>query len=147
MEKHLTAREEYGMDFSDILDSEITVTFWVMGQTYEVFQFNLGFTQPTDEKGEPQAEIRGGRLMITLGQTVSDEIYNWAMNRWMQKDGEVIFSKETGSSPLKISFKRGYCVHFERVIDCTGGGLKTSLLISPEEISLNGFTMNNNWVE
>ena len=97
------------MDFSDILDSEITVTFRVMGKTYEVFQFNIGFTQPTDEKGKPQAEIRGGRLMVTLGQTVGDEIYNWALSRWMQKDGEVIFSKETGSSPLKISFKRILC--------------------------------------
>lgn len=131
----------------NMLDSEISAAFRVMGQTYEVFQFNIGFAQPTDEKGEPQNEIRGGQLMITLGQAVGDEIYNWALSRWMRQDGEVIFSTETGSSPLKISFKNGYCVHFERVVDNTSGGLRTSLLISSEEVALNGITQNNDWVE
>lgn len=132
---------------SDILDSEISATLQVMGRTYEIFQFNIGFVQPTDDKGEPQMEIRGGQLMVTLRQAVGDEIYNWALNQWMRQDGEVIFSTETGSSPLKISFKKGYCVHFERVVDSTGGGLRTSLLISSEEVTLNGITLNNDWAE
>ena len=125
-------------------DSDLTAWFILDGKEYEMSQFNIGFDQSVDYKGQPQDEVRGGRMLVTLTQTLPESFYRWAMTS-APKNGEVVFRSKTANAPLRIEFMNAYCVHFERQI-IVKGGLSTSIIISPDELLLNGISFDNHWV-
>lgn len=126
------------------IDSDLTAWFILDGKEYEMSQFNINFGQSVDHKGQPQDEVRGGRMLIALTQTLPDSIYRWAMSS-IPKNGEVVFRSKTTSAPLRVEFMNAYCVNFQRqIID--RGGVNTVLIISPDEISINGISFDNRWV-
>lgn len=127
------------------VDSDLTVWFILEGNEYEVGQFNIGFGQEVDYKGEPQNEVRGGMMTIVLSQAVSASVHEWAM-KTTPKNGEVVFRSKTASSPLRIEFLNAYCIGFKQTI-IDGSGLKTILQVSPEELSVNGISFDNHWVK
>lgn len=126
------------------IDANLTAWFILDGQEYEMDQFNISFGQSVDHKGQPQDEVRGGRILVGLTQTLPDSIYKWAMKS-IGKEGEIVFRSNTASSPLRIEFKNAYCVNFMRAIS-DKGGVKSSLQISPDEILINGISFDNHWV-
>ena len=85
------------------IDSNLTAWFKLDGKEYEMNHFNIGFGQSVDHKGQPQDEVRGGRLTIGLTQTLPDSVYEWAMKS-IPKSGEVTFRSKTTNAPLKIIF-------------------------------------------
>lgn len=127
-----------------LIDSDLTAWFILDGQEYEMSQFNISFDQLVDHKGQPQDETRGGRMLIGLTQTLPDSIYRWAMTS-TPKNGEVVFRSKTTNAPLRIEFMNAYCVNFERLINA-GTGVCSELLISPDEIVINGISFDNHWV-
>lgn len=126
------------------IDSDLTAWFILDGKEYEMSQFNISFDQLVDHKGQPQDETRGGRMLIGLTQTLPDSIYRWAMTS-TPKNGEVVFRSKTTNAPLRIEFMNAYCVNFERLINA-GTGVCSELLISPDEIVINGISFDNHWV-
>ena len=126
------------------VDSDITVWFILDNREYELSQFSISFGQSVDHKGQPQNEVRGGRMMLSLTQTLPDDIYKWAMTS-STKNGEVTFRSKTANAPLKIEFRNAYCTSFERSIEAMVG-LTSTLVISPEEITINGIHFDNHWV-
>lgn len=125
-------------------DSDLTAWFILDGKEYEMSQFNINFDQSTDHKGQPQSEVRGGRMLVVLTQTLPESLYRWAMTS-IPKNGEVVFRSKTTNAPLRVEFTNAYCVNFERqVIDKSG--VSTSLFISPDEIIINGISFDNHWV-
>ena len=127
-----------------LIDSDLTAWFILDGQEYEMSQFNISFDQLVDHKGQPQDETRGGRMLIGLTQTLPDSLYRWAMTS-TPKNGEVVFRSKTTNAPLRIEFMNAYCVNFERLINA-GTGVCSELLISPDEIVINGISFDNHWV-
>lgn len=125
-------------------DSDVTVCLTLDGKEYELSQFSISFGQSTDHKGQPQNEVRGGQMLVTISQTVPDSIYAWAMKS-TTKSGVVAFKIKTGSSPIKIEFENAYCVKFNRIVDTCGGGVESALVIAPEAISINGVSFDNRW--
>lgn len=126
------------------IDSDLTAWFILDGKEYEMSQFNINFDQSVDHKGQPQSEVRGGRMLVVLTQTLPESLYRWAMTS-IPKNGEVVFRSKTTNAPLRVEFTNAYCVNFERrVIDKSG--VSTSLFISPDEISINGISFDNHWV-
>ena len=49
------------------------------GKEYAVSQFNMVFTQSMDDKGEPQDFVRGGRMLLTIKELVSENVHLWAI--------------------------------------------------------------------
>ena len=125
------------------IDSDLTVWFILDGKEYEVEQFSVSFGQGVDYKGQPQDETRGGQIMLLLSEAVPNNIYKWAMTS-TPKDGMIEFRSKTTNPPLKVEFVNGYCVNFDRTID-EGTGLSTSMMISAEEVTINGINMENHW--
>ena len=41
-------------------------------------------------KNQPEGEVRGGRVMVTLSQTVKSNINAWALKPWVKKNGSII---------------------------------------------------------
>lgn len=133
--------------FSQV-DSSIDAAFIVDGDEYEVQQFQIGFHQPVDSiKNQPEGEVRGGRVMVTLSQTVKSNINAWALKPWVKKNGSISFKTGTSGVIFDVQFTNGYCVNMKRIIEAQGNGLKTILIISPEKLSINGVEFDNNWVE
>lgn len=128
------------------IDSDTTVVLVLDNNEFELSEFEIRFNQNVDHKGEPQNSVRGGQMHMTLSQIVPNNIYEWAMKSTV-KDGEVVFRIKSGNSPLKISFSNAYCVNFKRNINATGQGLVSSMMIAPEEITINGMSFDNHWVE
>ncbi|MEN9917608.1 MAG: hypothetical protein RL662_44 [Bacteroidota bacterium] len=124
--------------------AHVNAYFILDGEKYDIEQFKIGFKQSTDFKGQPEHEVRGGQLTITIDQTADDNLYIWAKKSTMQKNGQVLFQSDMGITVLRIDFINGYCVHLSREIGALSG-TKTSLLISVESISLNGITHDNHW--
>jgi hypothetical protein len=134
------------MDFFNFsqVDSDISVWLLLDGKEYEVSVFDIQFGQGVDRKGQPQDEIRGGRMLVTLNQALPAGIYRWAMKS-EPKDGEVVVRSRTASAPLKVKFLNTYCVSLDRHV---GGmsGLQTALYLSPDEIYINGISFDNHWL-
>jgi hypothetical protein len=61
------------------------------------------------------------------------------------KDGSITFKIKSGSSPFKVEFVNGHCVGFRQHIDTIGGGTKTHMAISPEELRVNDMSFDNHW--
>lgn len=130
------------------VDSNVNVTFCVDGDEYEVEQFKIGFHQPVDgNKNQPEGEVRGGRIMITLSQTVKNNIYGWAIKPWVKKNGAILFKTGTSGVVFEVAFINAYCINLQRVIDALGQGLSTTLILSPESVSVNGIELDNRWVK
>ncbi|WP_235208333.1 type VI secretion system tube protein TssD [Saccharicrinis fermentans] len=134
------------MNMFSQIDTNTTVWLTLDGQEYELSQFNINFGQNIDQKGEPQNQVRGGQMTLSLTQALPANIYDWAMKS-TSKEGSIVFKIESGSAPLKIEFTNAFCVSFNRNVNAMGGGLNTTMTISPEEISINGFSFDNHWVE
>ena len=130
------------------VDSNVNVIFSVDGDEYAVEQFKIGFHQPVDGiKNQPEGEVRGGRIMITLSQTVKNNIYGWAVKPWMKKSGAVLFKTGTSGVIFEVAFTNAYCVNLKRVIESLGQGLSNTLILSPESVSVNGIEFDNRWVK
>lgn len=124
--------------------AHIVSKFILEGISYDIEDFKINFSQPIDYKGQPQHEIRGGQLSIVLTQIADTNLYTWAKTSIMQKNGEVLFQTDLGITVLKIKFEKAYCTKLERTTN-SGFGTTTSLIISPETISLNGIEHTNAW--
>lgn len=129
------------------VDSNVNVIFCVDGDEYEVEQFKIGFHQPVDgNKNQPEGEVRGGRIMITLSQTVKNNIYGWAIKPWVKKNGVILFKTGTSGVIFEVTFMNAYCISLKRSIGIAVG-LNTTVILSPESVSLNGIDFNNQWVK
>lgn len=114
------------------------------GQKYEIEKFTTNFIQPSDFKGQPQHEVKGGKVTIVLSQTADDNLYLWAKQSTLRKGGEILFQTDLGITVLRINFTNAYCINLTREINALTG-TKTSLVIAPEIITLNGIEHNNFW--
>jgi hypothetical protein len=98
------------------VDTDTSGWLIVDGKEYEINHFSFEVRQWVDHKGQPQSEVRGSQITVTLTQTVPENIYHWAM-RTQAKNGEVVFKSKTASAPLKIQFTDGYCTDLVRTVN------------------------------
>jgi hypothetical protein len=124
--------------------SHLIVKFVFDGKDYEVEYFNINFSQPSDFKGQPQHEIRGGQVSIHLSQVADDNLYIWAKTSTLRKSGSVLFQTDVGMNVLKIEFEGAYCNRLVREINASAG-TNTIVHISPEKIKFNGIEHDNHW--
>ena len=124
--------------------AHLEAKFILDGKKYEVEQFRIGFTQATDYKGQPQHEMRGGQMLIKLSQRADDSLYLWAKKAVQLKSGQVLFQTDLGITVLRLNFTNAYCISLTRDIN-SYTGTSTSLIISPENVTLNGVEHENFW--
>lgn len=128
-----------------MIDGHVSVFFVVDNKEYEVEQFRIGFTQDVDYKGEPQHEVLGGRLLITLNEALPESFYSWGIDNNKFKNGEVYFTTGSGRL-LNIEFINAKCINISRAITA-GKGLQSVIILSPEIVKVNGIEHNNFWTK
>ena len=116
------------------------------GKKYEIIEFNVVFTQVTDHKGQPQHEVSGGKLSLTIPHHADNTLYDWAKTSTHLKNGEVVFFSELSGTVTHVEFFNAYCIHMENQIK-SAGGLSVKLTISPERLTINGVEHDNFWVK
>lgn len=128
---------------------DLVAKFTFMDRTYILENFDISFTQEVNEKGKPGGLPSGGIITLTLSETPDAAINEWIMRETLLRDGEVrIFphkSKIDESALLNIAFRDAYCVRYKKQIDALGGGLRTTLFISPKYVKIGGEEFENNW--
>ena len=126
--------------------SHVTVKFILDGKKYDIDDFSIQLNQAIDYKKQPQHEIMGGSMSLTMEQTADDNLYTWAKISTLKKNGEIIFSTDLGITVLKITFENAYCTELISEINASSGAC-ISLKIDPQKISMNGIEHNNYWPE
>lgn len=141
------------MDTSDIKnralglvqpDANLEVFLVLNGKEYEVVEFSTSFLQPTDTKGEPQKEVKGGKLQLSLAQFPDSQLFYWAISRWSRYNGEIVFRNQTNTAPLKIKFFNAYCIDLHQDTNSSQGTM-IHLTISPEQLEVNNVSFDNLW--
>ena len=122
----------------------IDVKFYFKGKTYDVERFQISFLQPTDYKAQPQQEVRGGQIFLSLAQVVDPAIYIWAKKSTLRESGKISVVTQNGNNPLDIVFEEACCVSFTRTCNFISG-TKTELIISPKIVILNNKPHANRW--
>lgn len=125
-------------------NAHITASFVLDEKEYEIEQFHLSFNKTVDFKGQPESETRGGQITIVLSESADNNLYEWAKLSTKLKDVKFFFKTDLGIRILTIITTNAYCVSLTRSINATSG-THTTLIVSPEEISLNGVKHNNYW--
>jgi hypothetical protein len=124
--------------------AHLNVKLVLDGKNYEIEGFTMDFRQPVDYKGQPQHEILGGQMMITMSQIADKSLYTWAKTSTMLKSGKILCQTDLGMTVLEIKFENAYCIQLLReTVD--GAGTKTNMVISPKLVSLNGIEHQNCW--
>ena len=142
--------EQMNLNFSALaslftqVDTHVESTFELDGKSYEIEHFYINFSQGTDHKGKPQHEVKGGQISILLTQSANDNLYDWAMREYKRKDGKILFKSKTEGTVMEVVFTNAFCTSFTRTIDALSG-TKTEMIISPEKITVNGYSHDNQW--
>jgi hypothetical protein len=124
--------------------AHITGKLVLDGREYAIDRFKIGFKQAIDFKGQPQHEVNGGQMSVTLGQKGDASLYAWAGKSTMLKNGTVIFQTQSTQTVLRIEFINAYCVSIMRETDHREGS-GTVLIIAPEIVKMDEFEHNNFW--
>lgn len=124
--------------------AHIDMFFVLDGEKYQVEDFHMGTTQDIDHKGQPESEVNGGKLKMTLSHLADDSLWQWAKKSTLLKNGQVLFQTDLGMTIIEISFENAYCINLNQSINSTAGTV-ANLLISPERISINGIEHENMW--
>ena len=114
------------------------------GNKYEIVEFNVVFIQPTDHKGQPQHEMNGGRINITIPHIGDNTLYEWSKSSTTLKNGEIIFETEMSSHVMRVGFYNAYCIQLEHQIK-ESEGTSIRVVISPEILTINDIEHNNFW--
>ncbi|MDR1582841.1 MAG: type VI secretion system needle protein Hcp [Prevotellaceae bacterium] len=126
-------------------DAYLEVYLYVQNEEYEIADFAMEFNQSIDFRGQPQSEVNGGILCVTLNQIPKESVNQWMLRSQQKESGRIAFQTGNSNSPLEILFKDAYCVYYEKRISGDGKGVQTLLHISPAELTLNSIKFNNFW--
>lgn len=109
-------------------EPSLIVRFEFRGKMYIVEEFDLDFNQNV------------GLITITISDIPDDSINDWVMDSYQKRDGEFRFLSNDGmireGAQLQITFKDAYCLDYQKVINPTGAGVLTTLVISPRYLRI-----------
>jgi len=128
------------------IDTNIEGFLFIDSFKYEIIDFNIGFGQAIDHKGQPQHEVKGGQIFITLTEVPAPSIYDWAKRSNKPKSGKILFQTASRGTILTISFEEAHCFSFSQKVNFTSG-TEVNLGITCKELTIADIVHTNNWIE
>lgn len=125
-------------------DTSVDARLILNGASYEIETFNIRFQKEYDHKGEPQQEVKGGILSMTINHIVDKQINEWMFNQSVKHSGIVTFASfsRIANPVIVIEFKNGRCFRYSKNI--SQSSVSYAILITAEEIKINGIDHMNN---
>lgn len=85
-------------------------------EVFNVLEFDVKFTQSTDNNGKPANKAKGGQIRLVVESTGIDLFSDWMVSQTSTKDGKIIFFRRDAMSTMKMSSsKKGIVFHFMKV--------------------------------
>jgi len=124
-------------------DTSVDAKLILNGKEYEIETFNIRFQKAFDHKGEPQQEVKGGVLSMTINHIVDKQINEWMFNQSVKHSGVVTFASfsRIANPVIVIEFKNGRCFRYSKNIGHSSASY--SILITAEEVKINGIDHSN----
>lgn len=127
----------------------LVVHFHFRGYTYILEEFDLDFQQDVNDKSQPDGNVYGGLLTLTISEEPKEVLFKWMMNTLEKQDGEIRFltnnGKITEGAAMQIAFKDAYCISFQQVMSPQGAGMLTTFLVSPRHLQIDKEVFENRW--
>ncbi|KAF2507616.1 hypothetical protein EYY60_16810 [Flavobacterium zhairuonense] len=116
-------------------------------EIFNVLEFDVTFSQGTDNNGKPANKAKGGQVRLVVESTGTDLFSDWMVSHTSTKDGKVIFYRRDAMSTMKnVIFKKGYCISFHESFRSEGSvPMRTEILITANEIKIGNTAFENNW--
>ena len=125
----------------------MVVALLFRGNTYILDEFDINFSQDTDDKNQPNSETYGGIITLTTRDVPDEFLTAWMMNLHETRDGEIRFIPDademTEGTALYVSFKDACCVSYQKVMHPSGAGTQTTLIISPHRVKIGNEEFEN----
>ncbi len=139
-----SVNEDETLDLFFPKDTAIDGFLHVNGKKYEIQAFETEFVQPEDFKGQPQHEVKGGLIMITLRQQSDETLNKWMFQKDTAYEGEIVFApiSRSADADLRIKFTEGKLISFNKMIG-VNIGILFSFVISSQEININAIEHTN----
>jgi hypothetical protein len=121
------------------------------GKEYNVLQCNYEMDREVDQSGRPSTDVRGGTVSVVVESSQDTRFFDWMIDGYSQKDGEVEFYKRNDPSPAKVlKFEEAYMVRCGEAFDITGSDKSQPMVerftVSARKITLGG-TLEKVWPE
>jgi len=125
-------------------DTSVDAKLLLNGQEYEIETFHTQFQQTYDYKGEPQYEVKGGIMTLTINHVADKQINNWMFNRSVKHSGSIVFASfsRIANPVIVIEFANGRCAKYTKSIGHST--VSYTIVITAEEIKINGIDHENN---
>ncbi len=142
-QKVMDKAKEIAKEILEPNDTSVDAKLILNGSEYEIETFNVRFEQEFDYKGEPQREVKGGFLSMTINHIVDKQINHWMFDPSVKYSGVIVFASfsRIANPVITIEFVNGRCFQYSKNIDQT---VSYHLLITAEEIKINGIDHTNN---
>jgi hypothetical protein len=133
------AKEELGLN-----DASVDAKMYLNGTEYSIDSFDIKFQKAFDFKGEPQREVKGGLLTITINQAVDKQINHWMFHERIKHSGSIVFASfsRMQTPVITINFTNGRCARYTKSVGYSS--LSYTIVITAEKISINGLEHKNN---
>ena len=105
------------------------------GEEYEIIRCSYHLGRDTDLKGQPANQVRGGKISFTVKSSNKTVLWEWIINQFAKKDGEIEFYKRDDPAPAKLlKFEEAYIVDYEEDFDISGA--------RPNQPTVENFTVS-----
>lgn len=123
----------------------------VEGEEFAVLKCSYVLDRDTDQTGRPSTDVRGGKVTIQIESSQNTLFYDWVINPYAQKGGEIEFYKRNDPSPSKVlKFEEAYMVEYGEDFDVVGSNKEQPMVetftVSARKLTLGG-TFEKKWPE
>lgn len=117
------------------------------GETYNVLDFRMGFSQSVDSSGKPSSDPQGGNFSLVVESTNSTNFFKWMIANADTKSGTIIFYRRDAISKMReLKFEKAYCIGYNEIFHAENTlPMRVELSISASKLSMNGVNYERNW--
>lgn len=119
------------------------------GDAIEILQCSYVMDRETDSSGMPSTTVRGGKISITMKSSSDTALYEWIINPYAQKSGEIEFYKHNDPTPAKVlKFTDAYIVEqgeVFNVMDNDRQPMVEHFVVSAQAMAMNDAELANPW--
>lgn len=121
----------------------------VGGKKVNVLNCTYALKQETDSSGRPSTVTRGGKITLTVESTGETTFFDWMINNFERKDGNIVFLKRESNATMKqLDFKEAYLVDYRENFDNANEQPVTeTFTLSARVISIGGSSHENEWIK
>jgi len=116
----------------------------IEGKEFAVLKCSYKIDRDTDRTGRPANEIRVKELVIQIESSGEPFFWDWMINQYTQRDGEIEFMKrDDAGAPAKVlkfseAYMVGYEENFDVVTENNDQPMVETIKISPRVIEIGG---------